>query len=198
MSSSLELPATNSSEYLAPGPSPNPLKVAAYLGEVTGNSEMDLVLGAQIDIENGVIIMDPDTLRALADLGEERGKQVHIVADPARLDPERWFFGGGVILEKASQRVLVDGRPVDATDRPRGVLNYLLSSAGVVQPSEEIFAAVWRQMYLGTSSANSVRVAVTKARKAIAPYGQAIQSIHRQGYVFDPTAVDTADQDVNH
>jgi DNA-binding response OmpR family regulator len=72
---------------------------------------------------------------------------------------------GGLCLDKDTKQLTVDGEQVRLTAKEYGILELLMSNAGVVFPAEKIYEAVWSEV--AYSVENTVMVHIRRIREKI-------------------------------
>ena len=101
---------------------------------------------------------------------------------PSRPDDALVF--DGFRLDPASGRLLRDGRPVPLTPKAFALLHYLASRSGQLVPKQELFAALWPDVFVGDAV---LKVTIRDIRRALGDSPQApryIETAHRRGYRF--------------
>jgi DNA-binding response OmpR family regulator len=96
---------------------------------------------------------------------------------------------GDLILDPSKRTVLRSGRNIDLTRKEFGVLETLLSAAGVVVSSEELLDRVWDEH--ADPFTTTVRVTMMTLRRKLGEPA-IIETVVGSGYRIDPTLV-TAD-----
>ncbi|MCW2490659.1 MAG: hypothetical protein QOH56_2985 [Pseudonocardiales bacterium] len=93
---------------------------------------------------------------------------------------------GDLILDPAKRTVIRSGRNVDLTRKEFGVLETLLSAAGVVVSSEELLDRVWDEH--ADPFTTTVRVTMMTLRRKLGEPA-IIETVVGSGYRIDPTLV---------
>ena len=92
---------------------------------------------------------------------------------------------GGLVVDPAARRVLVDGRPVELSPKEFDLLLQLVSHPGTAMPRHTLLEAVW-----GPDRPKGERTLDThikQVRRAIGPYAERIVTLRGVGYRFDNT-----------
>ena len=92
---------------------------------------------------------------------------------------------GGLVVDPAARRVLVDGRPVELSPKEFDLLLQLVSHPGTAMPRHTLLEAVW-----GPDRPKGERTLDThikQVRRAIGPYSGRIVTLRGVGYRFDNT-----------
>lgn len=145
--------------------------VAACVGPVCADA------AAHVGI--GPVVVPPR-----ARLGSMIGTLTEVLAARCR---EVRLAGSHVVLRGAL--VVVDGRPVQLSDRERGLLAVLLERRGAVVSKGELLHRVWR---CPETNPHAVEMAVNRLRRKLGPAGDAIATVNRRGYRI---AVESAHED---
>ena len=91
---------------------------------------------------------------------------------------------GSCSLDRASARLKRDGRIVPLTPRAFDVLRYLAEHAGRLVTKQELFDAVWADVFVGDAA---LKVCIREIRRALdddAHKPRYIETAHRRGYRF--------------
>jgi DNA-binding response OmpR family regulator len=102
---------------------------------------------------------------------------------------------GDLVLDPAKRTVLRSSRNIDLTRKEFGVLETLLSAAGVVVSSEELLDRVWDEH--ADPFTTTVRVTMMTLRRKLGEPA-IIETVVGSGYRVDPTLVTEAEPDGVH
>ncbi len=93
---------------------------------------------------------------------------------------------GGITLDDESKSVTVDGEPVTLTPTEYSILKLLMSNAGQVFSSAQIYAAVWKEAAYGNDSTVAVHIRHLRGKIEIEPADpRYIKVVWGQGYKFE-------------
>lgn len=93
----------------------------------------------------------------------------------------------GLVINSASHKATLYDRPLDLTPTEFAILWYLCDHRGKVVSNEELFEAVWGEMYL-ESSANTVMAHIARLRSKMgetARKPRIIQTVWGVGYTIE-------------
>lgn len=93
----------------------------------------------------------------------------------------------GLVINRDSRQVTVDGNPVRTTPLEFSILLYLMEQRGKVVPVEDLFRAVWNEPFMASSN-NTVMVHIRHLREKIGDDAQNprfIKNIWGVGYTID-------------
>jgi len=103
-----------------------------------------------------------------------------------RTDSHRLLRRGDLVIDLASYRVFVDGRPVQLTYREFELLRFLASHPGRVFTREELVNKVWGYEFYGGTRTVDVHVRRLRA-KIESPQRTFIETVRNVGYRFRPS-----------
>nr|WP_300129428.1 response regulator transcription factor [uncultured Butyricicoccus sp.] len=93
---------------------------------------------------------------------------------------------GGVMLDDESKLVEVDGEPVSLTPTEYSILKLLMSNAGQVFSTAQIYAAVWKEDAYGNDSTVAVHIRHLREKIEITPAEpRYVKVVWGQGYKFE-------------
>ncbi len=90
---------------------------------------------------------------------------------------------GGILIDKASHQVYVDGKPVDFSFKEFELIDYLMENEGIALTREKILSSVWNFDYFG--DARTVDTHIKKVRAKLGKRGDAIKTLWGYGYKFE-------------
>lgn len=76
---------------------------------------------------------------------------------------------GGLVLDRDSKEVTVDGTPVHLTAREFGILQYLMENSGRVLSGNQIYEAVWNEPAFGVERIITVHIKNIRSKIEINP-----------------------------
>ncbi len=91
------------------------------------------------------------------------------------------FEKGNVVYDTRTNRVTVDGIPVDLTSQEAAVLAYLIHNSGRLISRTELSEHIYE--YDGDRDSNTIAVFVTRLRKKLGP--DLIRTVRGRGYMID-------------
>lgn len=93
---------------------------------------------------------------------------------------------GSVLLDDESKLVEVDGEPVSLTPTEYSILKLLMSNAGQVFSTAQIYAAVWKEDAYGNDSTVAVHIRHLREKIEITPAEpRYVKVVWGQGYKFE-------------
>lgn len=90
---------------------------------------------------------------------------------------------GGIEIDKAAHRVLVDGTEIELSFKEFELLAYFVENQGVALSREKILNHVWNYDYFG--DARTIDTHVKKLRSKMGEKGDMIKTIWGMGYKFE-------------
>lgn len=100
-----------------------------------------------------------------------------------KLDAEEKLECGGIVLDKTSHTVTIDGNPVELSFKEFELLAYFMENRSVALSREKILNNVWNYDYFG--DARTIDTHVKKLRSKIGDKGDYIKTIWGMGYKFE-------------
>lgn len=82
---------------------------------------------------------------------------------------ESQLVRGGLVLDRDSKEVTVDGTPVHLTAREFGILQYLMENSGRVLSGNQIYEAVWNEPAFGVERIITVHIKNIRSKIEINP-----------------------------
>lgn len=89
---------------------------------------------------------------------------------------------GGILLDKAAHRVVIDGKDVELSYKEFELLAYFMENKGLALSREKILNSVWDYDYFG--DARTIDTHVKKLRSKMGEKGDMIKTIWGMGYKF--------------
>ncbi len=90
---------------------------------------------------------------------------------------------GGIVIDKAAHRVIIDGKDIDLSFKEFELLTYFVENQGIALSREKILNNVWNYDYFG--DARTIDTHVKKLRSKMGEKGEYIKTIWGMGYKFD-------------
>ena len=100
-----------------------------------------------------------------------------------KLNVEECIEFEGIVIDKASHQVKVDGQPVELSFKEFELLTYFVENAGIALSREKILNHVWNYDYFG--DARTIDTHVKKLRSKLGSKGDNIKTIWGMGYKFE-------------
>ena len=97
--------------------------------------------------------------------------------------PETQIEIGGILLDKAAHRVVIDGKDVELSYKEFELLTYFMENRGIALSREKILNSVWDYDYFG--DARTIDTHVKKLRSKMGEKGDLIKTIWGMGYKFE-------------
>lgn len=98
-------------------------------------------------------------------------------------DDEERIEVGGIILDKSSRTVTIDGSLIDLSFKEFELLSYFLENQSIALSREKILNHVWDYDYFG--DARTIDTHVKKLRAKMGEKGEYIKTIWGMGYKFE-------------
>ena len=99
------------------------------------------------------------------------------------LTEEAKIEAGGIVLDKASHTVSIDGKSVELSFKEFELLSYFMENQGIALSREKILNHVWNYDYFG--DARTIDTHVKKLRSKMGEKGELIKTIWGMGYKFE-------------
>ena len=90
---------------------------------------------------------------------------------------------GGIVLDKASHTVTIDGKGIDLSFKEFELLSYFMENRGLALSREKILNHVWNYDYFGDD--RTIDTHVKKLRSKMGDKGECIKTIWGMGYKFE-------------
>ena len=99
---------------------------------------------------------------------------------------ESQLVNGGLVLDRDSKEVTVDGTPVHLTARELGILQYFMENAGRVLSSSQIYEAVWNEPAFSVERVITVHIKNIRGKIEINPKDpKYIKVVYGLGYKLE-------------
>ena len=99
------------------------------------------------------------------------------------LSEEAKLEAGGIVVDKASHTVTIDGKSVELSFKEFELLTYFMENQGLALSREKILNHVWNYDYFG--DARTIDTHVKKLRSKMGERGDYIKTIWGMGYKFE-------------
>lgn len=96
---------------------------------------------------------------------------------------ERTLSCGGIEIDRAAHRVLIDGKEIELSFKEFELLAYFVENRGVALSREKILNHVWNYDYFG--DARTIDTHVKKLRSKMGEKGELIKTIWGMGYKLE-------------
>ena len=153
-----------------------------------GGQQAVLVLTARDAVTDRVhgLTVGADDYLAKPFATEELVARVSALARRGRAMKSRLIEHGSLMVDLARKRALVDGKPLDLSQREYAILEYLFSNVGAIVGKDKIAGAVasWDEHI----SPNAIEVHISRLRAKLEPAGVEIRTIRGLGYLVEPPA----------
>ena len=100
-----------------------------------------------------------------------------------KIDAEEKLEAGGIVLDKTSHTVTIDGKAVELSFKEFELLAYFMENRSVALSREKILNNVWNYDYFG--DARTIDTHVKKLRSKLGDCGKYIHTIWGMGYKFE-------------
>lgn len=100
-----------------------------------------------------------------------------------QMDKEELVLCGGIELDKAAHRVIIDGQEVELSFKEFELLAYFIENRGIALSREKILNHVWNYDYFG--DARTIDTHVKKLRSKLGEKGDMIKTVWGIGYKFE-------------
>lgn len=104
-------------------------------------------------------------------------RRSNLITEEAKME------AGGIVLDKASHTVMIDGKSVDLSFKEFELLSYFMENQGLALSREKILNHVWNYDYFG--DARTIDTHVKKLRSKMGEKGDCIKTIWGMGYKFE-------------
>ena len=150
-----------------------------------GGQQSVLVLTARDALADRVLGLNvgADDYLATPFATEELVARVSALARRGRAIKSRVIEHGALVLDLERKRAVVEGKPLDLSQREYAILEYLFSNLGAIVGKDKIAGAVasWDEHI----SPNAIEVHMSRLRAKLEPAGVAIRTIRGLGYLVE-------------
>lgn len=109
-------------------------------------------------------------------------RRSNLITEEARIE------AGGIVLDKASHTVTIDGKAIELSFKEFELLAYFMENQGLALSRDKILNHVWNYDYFG--DARTIDTHVKKLRSKMGDKGELIKTIWGMGYKFLPAGGD--------
>ena len=99
------------------------------------------------------------------------------------LETENITDAGGIVIDKAAHRVMIEEKEIDLSYKEFELLSYFVENKGIALSREKILNNVWNYDYFG--DARTIDTHVKKLRSKLGDKGNYIKTIWGMGYKFE-------------
>lgn len=150
-----------------------------------GGQQAVLVLTARDAVTDRVhgLTVGADDYLAKPFATEELVARVSALARRGRAIKSRIIEHGALVVDLERKRAMVDGKPLDLSQREYTILEYLFSNVGAIVGKDKIAGAVasWDEHI----SPNAIEVHISRLRAKLEPAGVVIRTIRGLGYLIE-------------
>lgn len=150
-----------------------------------GGQQAVLVLTARDAVTDRVhgLTVGADDYLAKPFATEELVARVSALARRGRVMRSRVIEHGALVVDLERKRAMVDGKPLDLSQREYAILEYLFSNVGAIVGKDKIAGAVasWDEQI----SPNAIEVHISRLRAKLEAAGVAIRTIRGLGYLVE-------------
>ena len=150
-----------------------------------GGQQAVLVLTARDAVSDRVhgLTVGADDYLAKPFATEELVARVSALARRGRAIKSRVIEHGALVVDLERKRAMVDGKPLDLSQREYTILEYLFSNVGAIVGKDKIAGAVasWDEHI----SPNAIEVHISRLRAKLEPAGVVIRTIRGLGYLIE-------------
>ena len=104
-------------------------------------------------------------------------RRSNLITEEAKIE------AGGIVIDKASHTVTIDGRQIELSFKEFELLTYFMENQGLALSREKILNHVWNYDYFG--DARTIDTHVKKLRSKMGERGDYIKTIWGMGYKFE-------------
>ena len=144
--------------------------------------ERDELNGFEIGVDE--YISKPFSPKILVARVDALLRRSNLITEEAKME------AGGIVLDKASHTVMIDGKSVDLSFKEFELLSYFMENQGLALSREKILNHVWNYDYFG--DARTIDTHVKKLRSKMGDKGNLIKTIWGMGYKFQCPSPDEA------
>ncbi len=137
--------------------------------------EKDELQGFQLGVDE--YITKPFSPKILVARIEAILRRTNMLTDEERLSC------GGIEIDRAAHRVLIDGREIELSYKEFELLTYFVENKGIALSREKILNNVWNYDYFG--DARTIDTHVKKLRSKMGEKGELIKTIWGMGYKLE-------------
>ena len=150
-----------------------------------GGEQAVLILTARDQVTDRVhgLTLGADDYLAKPFATEELVARVQALARRGRAVRSHLIEHGPLTIDLAKKRAMVNGVPIDLSQREYAILEYLFSNIEAIVPKDKIASAV--ASWDDHMSANAIEVHISRLRAKLEPTGIRIRTIRGLGYLVE-------------
>lgn len=138
--------------------------------------ERDELLGFELGVDE--YISKPFSPKILVARVEAILRRANKIGDEAQIRNV-----GGILIDKTSHTVSIDGRKIDLSFKEFELLDYFMENEGIALSRDKILDGVWNYDYFG--DARTIDTHVKKLRAKMGEKGDCIKTVWGVGYRFE-------------
>ena len=138
-------------------------------------NEQDELNGFELGVDE--YISKPFSPKILVARVDALLRRSNLISEEAKLE------AGGIVLDKASHTVSIDGKAIDLSFKEFELLSYFMENQNLALSREKILNHVWNYDYFG--DARTIDTHVKKLRSKMGDKGDHIKTIWGMGYKFE-------------
>ncbi len=140
------------------------------------SDEQDELLGFELGVDE--YISKPFSPKILVARVEAILRRANKIGDEAQIRSV-----GGIVIDKASHMVTIDGEKIDLSYKEFELLDYFMENEGIALSRDKILDGVWNYDYFG--DARTIDTHVKKLRAKMGEKGEFIKTVWGVGYRFE-------------
>lgn len=140
------------------------------------SDEQDELLGFELGVDE--YISKPFSPKILVARVEAILRRANKIGDEAQIRSV-----GGIVIDKNSHTVTIDGEKVDLSYKEFELLDYFMENEGIALSRDKILDGVWNYDYFG--DARTIDTHVKKLRAKMGEKGECIKTVWGVGYRFE-------------
>ncbi len=138
--------------------------------------EQDELLGFELGVDE--YISKPFSPKILVARVEAILRRANKIGDEAQMR-----ILGGIVIDKTSHTVTIDGEKIDLSYKEFELLDYFMENEGIALSRDKILDGVWNYDYFG--DARTIDTHVKKLRAKMGEKGECIKTVWGVGYRFE-------------
>lgn len=140
------------------------------------SDEQDELLGFELGVDE--YISKPFSPKILVARVEAILRRANKIGDEAQIRSL-----GGIVIDKTSHTVSIDGEKIDLSYKEFELLDYFMENEGIALSRDKILDGVWNYDYFG--DARTIDTHVKKLRAKMGEKGECIKTVWGVGYRFE-------------
>ena len=156
---------------------------AAIIMLTARDSEVDRVVGLEVGADDYVV--KPFSMRELLARVSAQLRRIDMLRSTGSPDQPDLIDAGGILLDRASRRVSINGRELDLRPREFDLLAFLASRPGRVYSRDQLLQEVWGFDYAGDTRTVDVHIRWLRMKVEDDPANpRRLQTVRGVGYRF--------------